>query len=213
MLYLGDALAILPTIEADALVTDPPYGISYSSGRTGHDGGKALAGIAGDEDTSLRDAVLKWWGTKPALVFGSWKMPRPAKCRMVLTWEKGNHVGMGDLATPWKPNTEEVYVLGKGFSGHRGSSVLRYSAPVSWNSTKTGRVHPHQKPVDLMIDLIAKCPQGTIVDPFAGSGATGEACIATGRKFIGIEIDPTHFATAKRRISAALASRSELLIA
>jgi DNA modification methylase len=33
-----------------------------------------------------------------------------------------------------------------------------------------------------------------------GSGTTGVACIRTGRRFIGIEIDPTHYATACRRI-------------
>ena len=52
-------------------------------------------------------------------MFGRWSEPRPVRTRMVLTWEKGEHVGMGDLSLPWKPNTEEVYVLGSGFTGTR----------------------------------------------------------------------------------------------
>jgi DNA modification methylase len=211
-LYLGDARDILPTLSGvDAVVTDPPYGINYASGMTGHDGGTALPGIAGDADTSLRDAVLEWWGDRPAVVFGTWKRPRPAGCRMVLTWDKGDHVGMGDLSMPWKPNTEEVYVTGRGFSGHRGSSVLRFPAPVTWNSVSGGRTHPHEKPVRLLTELIGKCPAGTILDPFMGSGSTGVACIREGRKFVGIEIDPDHFATAVRRIRRAVSESRSLL--
>ena len=43
----------------------------------------------------------------------------------------------------------------------------------------------------------------TILDPFMGSGSTGIACVQTGRNFIGIEIDPTYFEIAKRRIEEA----------
>jgi site-specific DNA-methyltransferase (adenine-specific) len=43
----------------------------------------------------------------------------------------------------------------------------------------------------------------TILDPFMGSGSTGIACVQTGRNFIGIEIDPTYFAIAERRIAEA----------
>jgi site-specific DNA-methyltransferase (adenine-specific) len=54
------------------------------------------------------------------------------------------------------------------------------------------------------VDLIAKCPGQTILDPFMGSGTTGVACIRTGRRFIGIEIDPTYFSIARDRIQAEL---------
>jgi DNA modification methylase len=47
----------------------------------------------------------------------------------------------------------------------------------------------------------AKLLQGaTILDPFMGSGTTGVACVKTGRNFIGVEIDPTYYAIAERRI-------------
>ncbi len=199
-IYHGDCLEIVPSLSADVLVMDPPYGIDYSSGMTGHHGGVALPGIYGDADTSLRDAVLALWGDRPAIVFGSWKRARPNATRAVLIWEKGDHVGMGDLAFPWKPNTEEVYVLGAGFSGHRGTSVLRFNAPTSWNSTSFGRQHPHEKPVDLMCELIGKCPTGTVVDPFMGSGTTLRAAKDLGRKAIGIEREERYCEIAAKRL-------------
>ena len=112
---------------------------------------------------------------------------------------------MGDLSMPWKPNTEEIYIAGSGFSGHRGTSVLRHNAPVSWNSVGFGRDHPHEKPVSLMAELIDKVPSGiTILDPFMGSGTTGVACARTGRRFIGIEKEPKYFDIAVKRIEAEL---------
>ena len=43
------------------------------------------------------------------------------------------------------------------------------------------------------------------MDMFMGSGSTGVACINTGRKFIGMELDPGYFEAAKRRIEEAQA--------
>jgi hypothetical protein len=201
-IYHGDCCEVLDAwVSADVLVSDPPYGIRYASGKTGHYGGTALPGIVGDDDVTLRDTVLDAWGDRPAVVFGSWRRPRPAACRVVLTWDKGDHVGMGDLSLPWKPNTEEIYILGSGFTGHRGGSVLRFNAAVTWNSTTHGRVHPHQKPVALMIDLLRKCPTGVVVDPFMGSGTTLVAAKRLGRKAIGIELERTYCDLAIERLA------------
>jgi hypothetical protein len=71
--------------------------------------------------------------------------------------------------------------------------------------TVTSGDHPCEKPVALMCDLI-RCvtdPGDLILDPFMGSGTTGLACLQTGRKFIGIELDPGHYATALRRLQHA----------
>ena len=67
------------------------------------------------------------------------------------------------------------------------------------------RVHPTQKPIELMSKIIQDFTKegDTILDPFMGSGTTGVACVQTGRNFIGIEIDPTYFAIAERRIKEA----------
>jgi len=62
--------------------------------------------------------------------------------------------------------------------------------------------HPTEKPIELMEHYILNStnPGDTVLDPFMGSGTTGVAALRTGRKFIGIELDDHHFATAKERI-------------
>lgn len=63
--------------------------------------------------------------------------------------------------------------------------------------------HPCPKPVALMEALVADFtdPGETVLDPFAGSGTTGVACIRLGRNFIGWEKDPKYHASAMRRLA------------
>ena len=121
---------------------------------------------------------------------------------MVLTWEKGEHVGMGDLSLPWKPNTEEIYVIGSGFTGRRDGSVLKHLAIAGTvgQAVKGTRQHPTEKPTSLMAELIAKTP-GVIADPFAGSGSTLVAAARLGRKAIGVELEERYCEIAARRLS------------
>jgi site-specific DNA-methyltransferase (adenine-specific) len=65
--------------------------------------------------------------------------------------------------------------------------------------------HPSPKPVSYMRRLVARVAAHgeTILDPFMGSGTTGVAAVEQGLAFIGIEIDPAHFATACKRIEQA----------
>lgn len=199
-LYHGDCLEIPEWLTADVLVTDPPYGMSYMSGWAGHFTG---AQIAGDDSTAARDTALTLWGPRPALMFGRWSVPRPTGTRALLTWDKGEHVGMGDLRIPWKPNTEEIYVLGCGFQGHRSSSVLRHLAVAGTvGMARNGtREHPTEKPAGLLSALIDKCPLGIVADPFAGSGSTLVAAKRLGRKAIGVELEERHCETIAKRLS------------
>jgi DNA modification methylase len=200
-LYLGDCREILPTLpKVDAVVTDPPYGTHNSSSWNGKHGD---CSIINDETVTVRDKALLLAKFDRALVFGSWRSRRPAATRQLLIWEKGGHCGMGDLTIPWKPNTEEIYILGSGFKGSRDSGVLHIIADRECNGVVRERDHPTEKPLELMRALIRKCP-GTILDPFMGSGTTGVAAVKLGRKFIGIEIEPKYFDIACRRISEAL---------
>jgi len=75
-----------------------------------------------------------------------------------------------------------------------------------WNidvEPPNGHITP--KPIKAMSLIIKTSTHegDTILDPFMGSGTTGVACVQTGRNFIGIEIDPTYFAIAERRIAEA----------
>lgn len=73
--------------------------------------------------------------------------------------------------------------------------------------------HPTEKPVPLMRHYIenSTSPGDTVLDPFMGSGTTGVAAVASGRKFIGVEIDQKHFDSACRRIEAEIDKVPKLL--
>jgi site-specific DNA-methyltransferase (adenine-specific) len=189
-LYHGDCLEVTEWLTADVLVTDPPYGMSYKSGWTDR------SEIANDSTIEVRDCALELWGTKPALVFGTWRVERPQATRNVLIWSKGEDPGMGDLSMPWGLSHEEIYVLGKGFVGQRSSSVIKANKP----PVATRPDHPTPKPVGLMEQLIAKT-QGVVADPFAGSGATLMAARNLGRKVIGVEMEEKYCEIIANRLS------------
>jgi site-specific DNA-methyltransferase (adenine-specific) len=84
-------------------------------------------------------------------------------------------------------------------------SILPFNRP-HW---REGRVHPTQKPIDLVQFLVQTYTNegDTILDFTMGSGTTGIACINTNRKFIGIELDDNYFNIAKKRIDEYMTER------
>jgi len=195
-LYHGDCLEEPAWLEADVLIMDPPYGINYCSGSRRD---TLATSITGDQDTYVRDAILASWAPKPALVFGTWRIPRPAGTHTRLIWDTKGALGMGNLTVPWKPSDQEVYVIGYGFTGPRTSNVLSH-APVQ-SISRNGREHPHQKPVGLLLDLIRKCPPGVIADPTSGAGSLLVAAKRLGVPSIGVEIDEAYCEVTAKRLS------------
>jgi len=65
--------------------------------------------------------------------------------------------------------------------------------------------HPTVKPYNLMKYLVTLVtpPNGTVLDPFMGSGSTGKAAVRCGFNFVGIELDPDYLQIAKARIEYA----------
>jgi site-specific DNA-methyltransferase (adenine-specific) len=76
-------------------------------------------------------------------------------------------------------------------------SIIEFS-----NASQKGKVHPTQKPVELLEYLIKTYTNEneTVLDNCMGSGSTGVACINTNRNFIGIELNEKYFEVAKNRI-------------
>lgn len=76
---------------------------------------------------------------------------------------------------------------------------------VQFQKVRKGSVHPTQKPVDLLEYLIKTYSdeRDTVLDFTMGSGSTGVACVNTGRRFIGIELDEHYFNVASKRIREA----------
>ena len=99
-LYHGDCREVLQWLDADVLVTDPPYGMGYQSGRSDrHDE------IKGDKTPDMRDTALRMWGTRPALVFGTWKQPRPANTRTRTTSSSKWRLGTGSR---WRRSARSI---------------------------------------------------------------------------------------------------------
>lgn len=71
--------------------------------------------------------------------------------------------------------------------------------------------HPTVKPIELMRYLVRLItpPEGTVLDPFMGSGTTGCASVLEGAGFIGIEMDSTYFEVAQQRIAHFLPEQPE----
>ena len=81
---------------------------------------------------------------------------------------------------------------------------LRYPTQV-WKFKRDclkSNLHQTQKPVALLEELIKTFSNegDTVLDNCMGSGSTGVACLNTGRRFIGMEIDKTYFEVAKKRL-------------
>lgn len=187
-IYHGDCREILPTLKADVVVTDPPYGMAYRSGWSARE-------IQNDGDVSCRDDALRLW-PGPALVFGRWSKPRPENVLQRLVWDKGDWPGMGDLQMPWGPSDEELYVIGRGWVGKRGGTIIQ-AHRVTGNSR-----HPNEKPIALMRHVLQWCPtEWRILDPFMGSGTTLVAAKLEGRKAIGIEIEEKYCEIAAKRLA------------
>jgi len=204
-----DAMCAMDYKSVDAVITDPPYGVDASTGWANNLYGDIAeqwngASIANDKDTIMRDYIIDWANSRniPLAVFGSHKIKEPDNYIARLIWDKGEAAGMGDLSIPWKPNYDFIHIFGNTWKGKRNSSILRAN---NIPRISMGRLHPHEKPVSLIIQLMDKLPKGiTILDPFMGSGTTGVACVQTGRNFIGIEIDEKYYAIAQKRIKDAL---------
>lgn len=214
----GDSREIVPSIDRiDVVITDPPYGDNDTHAghlgdvtlRNGKQAGQSLgfAGISCDECVELArhwcEIAQRW------VVFTcEWKYAHALDAAGLLVrlgiWRKpdGAPQFTGDRpGTGW----EAVAICHrKGKKRWNGGGK-----PAVWrtNIEKNGNEHPTQKPVTLLSELVAAFsdPGETVLDPFMGSGTTGVACVGLGRRFIGVEINPKHFDTACRRISAAQA--------
>ena len=186
-LHHGDCRAIRGWTTADVLVTDPPYGtasvewdISYGRGQNRRHGRRdaAAGNIANDDDTTCRDLALELWGDKPALVFGSPRLPDPpGHWDDRLVWNK-QRPGMN--GGPWRYMHESIYA--RGFVRTRNDSF-------STVFPTDQHLHIHAKPVPLMEALITNAPPGLIADPFAGAGATLIAARNLGRSAVGVELE------------------------
>src|SRR3990167_1595648 len=197
-LLLGDCRDVLPTLgRVDAVVTDPPYGIGIAKRGT----------VGTSKAAQVRDYGKSDWDNAPPsaetiaqlrsisqwqILFGGnfFDVP-PSSCWLV--WDKLNSGDFADCELAWTNLPKAVRRL-----------QLLWNGMIRAPGEPRGD-HPTQKPIGLMRWCIAQLPYDarSVLDPFMGSGTTGVAAVLMGRDFIGIEIDPTYFDIACRRIEAA----------
>ena len=207
-IYCADCLDVMrdmPDKSVDAVITDPPYGegIGNMGFINNRNGGVTLrndySGQGGwDSNTvDLRpflnfDTVCVWGGNYYANA-----LPHS---RGWLIWDKkdGGYFSndFADCEIAWTNQDMPARLM-----RHIWHGMIQQDM-----KNKEKRVHPTQKPIPVMrwcIEMLTE-KGDTILDPFMGSGTTGVAAVQTGRRFIGIEIDPDYYEIAKKRIKEAL---------
>ncbi len=204
-LFHGDCLDVPGWDGADLLLTDPPYGRNWRQGRM-YNRGDARTGIAGDKDTSIRDAVLERWGRgKPAIVFGDLMLQPPAGTKLTAIYAKPADAGMRGAISGIRRDAEAIYLVGPWRAGLGGrSSIFTTRSPMvgsrSGISARSGG-HPHAKPLDLLAELIDIAKPECIADPFAGSGSVLVAAKQFGKSAIGVEIEEKYCEMAAKRLA------------
>ena len=189
-LYQGDCREQTDWLDADLLVTDPPYGIRWSTSGLKSRRWRDAPGIHGDGSTAIRDEALSLWGDRPAVVFGSLKREPPVGTKQTLVYRKPPGCGWRSTHAGFRYDLEMVFLVGPWPTGYGGRSSLLETGV----RCLTGRYglaarsgHPHAKPVDVLELLISLWP-GTVADPFCGSGSTLVAARNLGRPAVGVEI-------------------------
>lgn len=215
-LYQGDCLELtkdIPDRSIDMVLTDPPYGIDYQS-QWKKNKADWMPKIIGDKKPFVAfipqiKRILRPSGC--IMIFTRWDTQQKfidvmaqsgLRVKSVLIWDKQIH-GMGDLKRSYARRYESILFHSGGgfqFNGKRPQDIVSVRRVLPQNL-----LHPNEKPVELLETLIHQCTRegASVLDLFMGSGSTGVACVNTGRSFIGMELDPGYFETAKRRIEEA----------
>ena len=227
VIYHGDCREILPQLpKVDAVITDPPYGETVLEWDARCEGWLNLISAsclwcfgsfrfflaALNEFQSWKFGQEVIWEKQNGSGFCTDRFNRVHE--MAVHWYKGAWADqrreVPKVSLPvWQPSHR---VKQRKPTPHRGSigsapyqddgsryerSVLR--VPNCWPNA----VHPTQKPTELIERLVSySVPEdGTILDPFMGSGTTLVAAKNLGRKAIGIEIEEKYCEIAAKRLA------------
>lgn len=230
VLYHGDCLEVMEAIETiDAVITSPPYncGMEYAT----YDDARPIADYFGFiEDvyaataTKLAPGGYAAWNIPVFIGSREWQVfaidefkpiaDRHLRFVDLIVWDKGppNGCAWGNPDTSPRIRAGHEWVMVHGSDGKRASrgiGISEWSALTQspWKiqpSLPLRKHHPATFPVELPTRLAKLyAPAGGVVfDPFMGTGTTAEACFATGRRFIGAEIDRGYFDLACERLKA-----------
>ena len=190
-LYLGDARDLLPQLQADLVVTDPPYA-------NGTDYGDAYD----DDEPNLRALIASLFPLRAPTalitpgVANLHLYPRPT---WTLSWVTPAGAGSGPWGfSCWQP------VLAYGPDPYLAAGLGRRPDTLVRTESSAPSNHPCPKPIDVWRWLILRgstSPDDVVLDPFVGSGTTLRAAKDCGRRSIGIELTERYCDEAARRLA------------
>ncbi|HTU44901.1 MAG TPA: site-specific DNA-methyltransferase [Bryobacteraceae bacterium] len=208
-LYLGNAFSVMPRVgEIDAIITDPPYNPKTHKGARS---AKSLRTSQIHFDSLTEEQFIEFCGNAVAQA-RRWVIMSCA-WQYAAELEKAG-VPLVRLGVWTKKNAAPQFTGDRPGVGWEAIAILHREGRKRWNGGGHHAVwacnvehgeHPTQKPLNLVMDWVAKFTDAgeTVLDPFMGSGTTGVACAKLGRRFIGIEKEPRYFKLALRRITDA----------
>ena len=204
-IYHGDCREILPAVSADAVITDPPYGVRLGS-RTGTTRyqNKPYLSIE-DDEAFVRDvcvpavqSCIERFG-RVVLTPGNRCMsfyPRPAD---VGIWYNPGATNRG----AWGFCFANAFIFYYGHDPHNNGNGMKPNSLVGHCDPIEGIDHPCPKPLLFGSWLVKRVTLSgeTMLDPFAGSGTYLVAAKNLGRRAIGIEIEEKYCEIAAKRLS------------
>lgn len=210
-LWLGNCREVMCDFDKSwAIVTDPPWGANYDTDSTRFSGliedglpprggGRSDRTIVGDSQEFDPAHLLNF---DEVITFGSNHYAERLPRGTTLVWLKRSpqHYGtfLSDAEIAWQRGGYGVYVF------YAEDSNARRRREFSGSAFGSSTAHPTQKPICLMEWCVGRVTSRKILDPYMGSGSTGVACINCGRDFAGVELVPSYFDIARRRLTDAL---------
>lgn len=223
-MILGNAyeeIRKIPDKSIDLIVTDPPYDINAKGRRSKSGLSKHFnavindlkaSDVTGGIDISILDDFIRvmktpniylWCNRKQIMTYLDYFVKQHHCCFEILVWIKTNPIpgcGMNYL------NDKEYCLY---FRKNKRMHTVYNRAHTYWitpTNKKDKKLyhHPTVKPLPIIEDLVLNSSEegDTVLDPFAGSGTTGEAAVKSRRKFIGFEMNEFHYKTSLYRINS-----------
>ena len=203
VLLCGDCLEIMPELEpVDLCIADPPYGIKENAHRIASRGKLAATTDYGNFDWDNKPATEKEINAtiaagENAIIWGGNYFNVPPS-RGWLVWDKLNSGNFADCELAWTNLKMSVRIFRFMWNGMIRAGEARGKK----------RVHPTQKPIELMMWCLSFAPHAkSVLDPFLGSGTTAIACEHLNRKWIGIEISERYCEIAAKRIECEISQK------
>ena len=192
----------MPDKSVDLVLTDPPYGKQWARGKHGigelKTKNEKLENVSWDKTIPSKKVFNEIFRiSKNQIIFGgnyfTDYLP-PSNCWIV--WDK-----LGELKLGKQIPFAHCELVWTSFKKTVRKYTLRSQGFIK--DTKDARVHPTQKPSELLKWIVRDFSKENdiILDPFMGSGTTGVACKELGRNFIGIEIAEKYYEIAQKRIA------------